>query len=262
MGQALAVRGDLGRSQARVSPLPETCPGACPRDMSHPYGVLALGFRGHVRSVGGSRTIVGCAEVAEEPVDGEQGRRSDEAGDRAVAAPAPMLGSIAKAGAHRVQHHVPSKRKHVPVTLDENGVEPVLEQVPIELVPTVEPLGVHTVQPMHAGRQIRLGGLDDRVVVIVHQTVGVTAPFTPLHYLSEHAEKLLAISAVDEDLLSPVAPRGDMEDTSGSAEAGASCHSTTVRIDVAGDGWRAALATVLTTSFDMSRGQARGHGSQ
>jgi hypothetical protein len=55
----------------------------------------------------------------------------------------------AKTGADRVEDDVAAQLDQMPVAFHEDGVEPSLKKVTVDLVPSVEPLGVEAVQAVH-----------------------------------------------------------------------------------------------------------------
>jgi hypothetical protein len=86
-------------------------------------------------------------------------------------------------------------------------------------VAAIERLGVNTVQPPHAPRKIRLGRLDQQVIVVSHQAKG-TQPPTLLHHLAaEPVQEALAVLAVQKDRLSPITTGGHVIDGTGEFES-------------------------------------------
>jgi len=95
-----------------------------------------------------------------------------------------------EAGANRVEHDVPRELEEVRVAFDENAAESTVEEMALVPVPPVEPLGVDTVESLHAGRDIPMWRLEEKVEVVRHQAVGMAPPFE-------------ALDDVLEDLLEP-----------------------------------------------------------
>jgi len=62
------------------------------------------------------------------------------------------------------------------VVAQDPSVEPPLEEMAHACVASVEALGVATVQAMEPRRQICEICLDDRVIVVAHQAIGVADP--------------------------------------------------------------------------------------
>ena len=68
-------------------------------------------------------------------------------------------------------------------------------------MPAVERLGVHPVELPHSPGQGGIDRLDQQVVVVRHQTIGMTEPVESRNSLSEYLEELLAIGVVEKDIL-------------------------------------------------------------
>jgi predicted RNA binding protein YcfA (HicA-like mRNA interferase family) len=62
------------------------------------------------------------------------------------------------------------------LSLDEDGFEPALEDVPGPFMPAVEMLGVKAVQGLHSPAQRRARRLHQEVVVVSHQAIRVEEP--------------------------------------------------------------------------------------
>jgi len=83
------------------------------------------------------------------------------------------------------------------------------------LAPPVKRLGVDAVEPAHSPDQVGLGGLDQQVIMVVHQAEGVTDPTLLVDLFAEQIEKSSPITVVDKYRFLPVAPRGQMIEGSG-----------------------------------------------
>lgn len=77
-------------------------------------------------------------------------------------------------------------------------------------MPPIRRLGEDAVQLTHPLREIPLRRFEDEVVVVRHQTIGVTEPVEPLDDLRQHLEKGLAVPVVLVDRLTPIAARRDV----------------------------------------------------
>lgn len=60
-------------------------------------------------------------------------------------------------------------------------------------------LGVDAVESEHTLGQVRLGGFEYQVIVVVHQAVGVAEPVTADHNLAQALQEGVAICVVLED---------------------------------------------------------------
>jgi hypothetical protein len=87
-----------------------------------------------------------------------------------------------------------------------------LQQVPDPAVTTVEPLRVDAVQMSHASRKCRLRRLDEQVIVVSHQDIGVDPPAECLDHPTQGRQEPLPILVVAKDLPPLVAPAGHMPD--------------------------------------------------
>jgi hypothetical protein len=86
------------------------------------------------------------------------------------------------------------------VALDENAPESTVEEMAFVSMPPVEPLGVATVKPLHAGRNVPMRCLDEEVKVIRHQAIGMASPFVPLDDVLEDLLEPKLIAHVGENV--------------------------------------------------------------
>ena len=127
-----------------------------------------------------------------------------------VTAPRPGLWSRHQAGSHRIKHEIPTELQQVALTFHDNTLEPTLQDMADPTMPPIEVLRVPTVQPSHAETERRFGRLEQQMVMIFHQTVGITPPVLLQHFLAEEAEKLLTVGVIKHDRLPRVSSRRDM----------------------------------------------------
>jgi hypothetical protein len=122
---------------------------------------------------------------------------------------------VAEARAYRVTPDVVDRIVEVFVARDLAGVEASLEEMADPVVALVEPLGVEAVQTVLPGREARELGLDDEVVVIAHQAIGVTSPSeSPRNLVQQPHERLpVLVVHVDPPTLDPT--RSDVVDARG-----------------------------------------------
>jgi hypothetical protein len=132
---------------------------------------------------------------------------------RAVdAAPRPLLGVVAEAGANRVVQDVLDGVRQVVVVPCDPGREPVAEEVSAPAVSLVEALGVDAVQAVHAVRELRQRRLHDEVVVRAHEAEDVDAPALAFDDLAEEPEERRAVAVVAIDEVLRDAARRDLKD--------------------------------------------------
>jgi hypothetical protein len=98
----------------------------------------------------------------------------------------------------------------VALFLDENGFETTLQQVSHPIMAAIEPLRVDRVDAMHAAREVSFGRLEQQVVMIPHQHVGVEPPREQLDGLRKHGEKEVTVPVVAKNRPPLVAAAGDM----------------------------------------------------
>jgi len=79
----------------------------------------------------------------------------------------------------------------------------------------VEALRIDTVQLPHAQRQVALWRLDQQMIVIVHQTVGVAEPTEARHHFAKTAQKQRPILIIKKDRIPRIAARSDVIDCTG-----------------------------------------------
>jgi hypothetical protein len=101
---------------------------------------------------------------------------------------------------NRVEYDVTAKRQEVTVPLDKDGLESTLKNVPNSLVPTIETLGVYPVQMSHTSGEICIDGLHHKVVVILHEAIGVAEPVETVHGLVQKHEKSISVPVILVDI--------------------------------------------------------------
>ena len=79
-------------------------------------------------------------------------------------------------GADRIQVDVIDHGKQRRTIFDQQRLVSALKDVPTLSHGTVEPIGERALQPLHPCRQIRLGRLQRRVIVVAHEHVGMQSP--------------------------------------------------------------------------------------
>jgi hypothetical protein len=80
------------------------------------------------------------------------------------------------------------------------------------VVPAVEALGVHEVEPVHAARDVLARGLDDKVEVVVEHAVGVEQPAEAPLRVVDPAHDRVAVEVVAGDELPCDAAHRDVDD--------------------------------------------------
>jgi hypothetical protein len=86
-------------------------------------------------------------------------------------------------------------------------------------VAAVETLGVRHVEALHPATEIGFRGLDEQVIVVAHQAIGVATPMVLFDLASEQVEKPHAVGVVGEDILPGIATRSHVIDGAGELKA-------------------------------------------
>lgn len=94
--------------------------------------------------------------------------------------------------------------------LDHNRLEPPLQHVPDAAMPPIEGLGVDAVEVPEGLGEIRGRGLQEQMLVMVHQDPGVAAHPIAVHHRGQGVDKAGPIRVVPHDRLALVAPRNDV----------------------------------------------------
>jgi hypothetical protein len=82
--------------------------------------------------------------------------------------------------------------------------------MPDPTVAAIEALRVYAVELAHPLGEIRLGCLDQQMVVIAHQAIGITTPLKAPDHLSQHTQKTSPGRFIQTDVFPSVASRGHL----------------------------------------------------
>ena len=105
-------------------------------------------------------------------------------------------------GAHRVQVDVPAHFEEVSLILDQVPLETPLEEVARAAMAPVEIGRVAPVEILHPGREVRLRGLDEDVLVVPHEHERVQSPTVRLHGAAQPVQPLLPVRVITNDRFS------------------------------------------------------------
>ena len=156
-------------------------------------------------------------------------RRWLDADVGSIARPLPVRGRLDHRGPHGIQLDVAAQLKKIGVPVDDDRLEPPLEQMAHDAVAPIEGLRVHGIDVAHEPREICLVGMNDEVVVIAHQAVRHDGRLEPVRRLGKQLQEALSISVVHKDRLAPVATCSDVIDGSRKLDSQRSCHAPSVR---------------------------------
>ena len=122
-------------------------------------------------------------------------------------------------GSYRVQDDVPAHLKEMTVLLDQDRFVPSLEQVSGPAVPLVHELSIDAVQLPHTNRKITIRGLNEEMVMVCHEAVGMADPVVPLVDMLEGIQEVYAIIVSLEDGLLLISARRDVIDSTDKFDA-------------------------------------------
>jgi hypothetical protein len=152
------------------------------------------------------------------PVHGEESRRCRLTRSRAEAAPSPFPGMRDETRPYRVQHDVTADLTQVGITVHELRPEPTLEHMATSLVSPVESLRVHPVEVSHRDGEIRLEGLQQQMIVIAHEAIGVTQHTVAGDGGCQNDQESRAVIIIFENRAPGIPTRSDVIDPAGKLE--------------------------------------------
>jgi hypothetical protein len=91
-------------------------------------------------------------------------------------------------------------------------------------MPFIKSLCINAIQLPHAYRKISIGGINQKVVMIIHQAVGVAKPIVPKGYIFKGTQENLSIPIVGENRFSLVSSACDMIDSTRKLYTQRTCH--------------------------------------
>src|ERR671922_372183 len=116
-----------------------------------------------------------------------------------ITAPGPTLGLVAEARTDRVQREISTCLKEMPVSLDQLGVVPAAEHVPLRPMAVVEGASVVTIEFLHPCGEIGLRGRDEQVVMRAQDAVRRACPEVLTDDRGHDGHERFAIMPVEED---------------------------------------------------------------
>jgi len=132
-----------------------------------------------------------------------------------VAAPLPSLGFFNYLCAHRIQDDVSADFEKMAVFLYKNGLVAALEKMTRPTVESIEQLRVHAVQLPHAESQIAVRRLDEEMIMVVHEAVGMTDPIVAFVHVLKGVQEPDAVLVAFEDRLPLITARSDVVNSTG-----------------------------------------------
>jgi hypothetical protein len=110
------------------------------------------------------------------------------------------------------------------ILLHQNCLKPSLKEVPYPAMPLIESLRIDTVQLPHAYRKIPVGCINEQMVMIVHQAIGVAEPIVPKGNIRKGIQENLSVLIVSENCLSFVSSACDVIDSTWKFYTQRTCH--------------------------------------
>ena len=127
-------------------------------------------------------------------------------------------------GSHRVQRDVAGNSEEVRFFLYQFRRETRLKQMTDAVVSAIERLCVGSVQLTHGERDISVGNLQQEMVVVAHQAIGVTEHIMLLGHGAEYGQQTPTIGVIPEDVSTLVSTRHYVVDATGDHETERPCH--------------------------------------
>jgi hypothetical protein len=121
--------------------------------------------------------------------------------------------------ANRIEDDVPYELEKVRLSFHQNALETTLKEMACASVPSIKALGVIAVQGANAAREVRLGRLNEQMVVVRHEDVGVKDPPPLRDDLTKQVAKVAAITVIAVDVTALIATTRDMPDRARKFEA-------------------------------------------
>jgi hypothetical protein len=149
---------------------------------------------------------------------------------RPIAAPAPLAWVRAQTSPDWVQNEVSSELEQVAVVFDSNRVKASLENVAVDPMDLVEPVGIRAVQPMHPAGKITSRCRNHEVVVVRHEAKRPQPPCPLLHQDGEESEKAKMVVVSREDGLAAVPASRYVVDPAARRNSRRPCHRLTVSV--------------------------------
>jgi len=85
-------------------------------------------------------------------------------------------------------------------------LEHILEHMACTLMFSITFLCINTIKLAHPLRQVALRRFNKNMVMVIHQTPGMTSPVKPAAHLRKHIQPDLTILTIMEDIFSLITP--------------------------------------------------------
>jgi hypothetical protein len=121
-------------------------------------------------------------ELGKNPVGMEKRSRMLGPYGGGIAAPGPPFGSGYDSHAHGIEDHVARKCQQIHFLFDDDGLETSSKKRPFVIVSLIEMLRVAPIDLLHTAGKISLGRLNQQMVMVGHEAVGMAAPIESSRY--------------------------------------------------------------------------------
>jgi hypothetical protein len=111
------------------------------------------------------------------------------------------------------------------ILLHQDSLKSSLKEVTNPTMPLIESLRVDTVQLAHAYRKIPIRCINEQMVMILHQAVGVAEPIVPKANIRKGIQEDLSILIVSKNCLSFVSSARDVIDSTRELYTQRTCHA-------------------------------------
>src|SRR4030065_698585 len=128
----------------------------------------------------------------------------------------------------RIEYHISARLKKMAILLHQDCLKPSLKEVPYPAMPLIESLRIDTVQLPHAYRKISVGCINEQMVMIVHQAVGMAEPIVPKGNILKRIQEHLSVLIVSENCLSFVSSARNVIDSTWKLYTQRSCHGYSI----------------------------------
>ncbi len=132
--------------------------------------------------------------------------------------------------AQRIEVHVDTQIVCPAHALNQAAAEAALKQWANPTVPTVIPSAVAYVQPVHCLAQIRIRGLQQKVVMVSHAHIAMHEHAKPFRQLRQQVQKVPSVFVVGKDSLPVDTARGHVVPPISRIDSKRSCHDQTLSL--------------------------------
>ena len=133
--------------------------------------------------------------------------------------------------ADRIQRDVSMRLEQVSLVGDVLRREAAAEEVPVPVVPPVEPLRIGGAEASHARGERRLRGVDDEMEVRAHQAIRLESPLMAATDVPEVLQELTPVFGLAEQKLIAVCTSGDVMKGIGQVRARFAGHLLKLRLE-------------------------------